>query len=228
MKLIQVSERVWVLPFEEERDRPNLGYVRGDHWSLAIDAGHSDDHVALFYRALEDAGLPLPRLTALTHWHWDHTFGMHAIHGLSVANARTDAHLREFRKRLEREGRGMFLALHESVGREYAGDKPVVVTPPDMVFSGEMALDLGGCHAMLFEAPSPHTDDATLVYVVNENVLFLGDACCGAFPDWGKDEALAKKLAKTIESIGASTCLEGHWTPVSTEDTIRDLLAPEG
>ena len=63
MKLNRLTERIWVFPFEEERDRPNLGYIRGDRWSLAVDAGHSDDHVALFYRALEDAGLPLPALT---------------------------------------------------------------------------------------------------------------------------------------------------------------------
>ena len=26
--------------------------------------------------ALEEEGLPLPQLTVLTHWHWDHTFGI--------------------------------------------------------------------------------------------------------------------------------------------------------
>ena len=56
-KLNRLTERIWVYPFEEERDRPNLGYIRGDRWSLAVDAGHSDAHVAEFYRALEDAGL---------------------------------------------------------------------------------------------------------------------------------------------------------------------------
>ena len=58
-KLDRLTERVWVLPFEEERDRPNLSYIRGDRWSLAVDAGHSAEHTALFYRALEAAGLPL-------------------------------------------------------------------------------------------------------------------------------------------------------------------------
>ena len=81
MKLERLTERVWVYPYEEERDRPNLSYIKGDRWSLAVDAGHSDDHVREFYRALEEEGLPLPELTVLTHWHWDHTFGMHAVHG---------------------------------------------------------------------------------------------------------------------------------------------------
>ena len=82
MKLYRLTERIWVYPYEETRDRPNLSYIRGDRWSLAVDAGHSEEHTRAFYRALEEAGLPLPALTVLTHWHWDHTFGMHAVHGL--------------------------------------------------------------------------------------------------------------------------------------------------
>ena len=48
MKLEQLTERIWYYPHEEERDRPNLGYIRGDRWSLAVDAGHSDVHTAEF------------------------------------------------------------------------------------------------------------------------------------------------------------------------------------
>ena len=54
MQLNRMTERIWVYPFEEERDRPNLSYIRGDRWSLAVDAGHSAEHTREFYRALED------------------------------------------------------------------------------------------------------------------------------------------------------------------------------
>ena len=36
MQLNRMTERIWVYPFEEERDRPNLSYIRGDRWSLAV------------------------------------------------------------------------------------------------------------------------------------------------------------------------------------------------
>ena len=42
MELKKLTEHIWYMPYEEERDRPNLGYIKGDKWSLAIDAGHSD------------------------------------------------------------------------------------------------------------------------------------------------------------------------------------------
>ena len=53
MELIRLSERVWYSMYEEERDRPCLGYIKGDRWSLAVDAGHSAAHVREFYEALE-------------------------------------------------------------------------------------------------------------------------------------------------------------------------------
>lgn len=227
MKLERLTERIWFLPFEARRDRPNLIYIRGDRWSLAVDAGHSDDHTAAFCRAIEAEGLPLPKLAVLTHWHWDHTFGMHAFPGLCLANARTNACLLDFRKKLAREGVEVFLSFDECIRAEYAGNKPVVIVPADLTFTGEMALELGSCPVRIFEAPSPHTDDSTLVYAEGEKALFLGDAAGGVFPTWEKDMALAGKLAGIVGSLDAEICLQGHWTPQSRREIIEDLLAED-
>lgn len=127
---------------------------------------------------------PLPELTVLTHWHWDHTFGMHAIHGLSLANERTNRYLADFRGRLDKEGPGFFLDMHESIRREYDGGKPVVVTLADLLFRGEMQLDAGNCPIRVSQAEAPHTDDSTLVFLPEEKCLILGDCTGGTFPDW--------------------------------------------
>ena len=225
MKLIRWTDRVWYYPFEQERDRPNLGYIRGDKWSFAVDAGHSDAHVQAFYAALEEAGLPLPALTVITHWHWDHTFALHAIHGLSLANERTNAHLRAIRERVAREGVEAFFALDESIRLEYAGGRPVRIVTADLAFDREILLDAGNCPVRVFRADAPHTDDSTLVYVPGEKALFLGDAACDVFTTGEKDPEKCRRLAAAIRETGAETCLEGHWTPLSTEETLKDLLA---
>lgn len=221
--LIRLTERVWVYPYEEERDRPNLGYVRGDRLCLAIDAGHSDAHIAEFYRSLAAEGLPLPDLTILTHWHWDHAFAMHRVHGLTLANRRTDRHLRDFCDKIKREGEESFLAMDETVRLEYAGNRPVVIVPADVVFTGGIDIDLGGCPVRAFEVESPHTDDCTFVHIPGEKTLFIGDANSGAFPTWDRDPALAGKLAGTIRALDASILVEGHWTPTTKEDVLNDL-----
>ena len=228
MKLDRLSERIWIYPYEAERDRPNLSYIKGDSWSLAVDAGHSDAHTREFYSALEDAGLPLPELTVITHWHWDHTFGMHAVHGLTLANEKTNQYLADFRARLEKEGPGFFLAMHESIRREYANDKPVVVVPADLVFRGEMTLDAGSCPIRIFQAEAPHTDDSTLIWLPEERFLILGDSTGGTFPDWEFDQSLGDKLAATIQELNPETCLPGHWTPLSQEIIVKELLDGEG
>ena len=224
MKLNRVTDRIWVYPFERERDRPILGYIRGDKWSLAVDAGHSAAHTEEFYTALTEAGLPLPAVTVLTHWHWDHTFGMHAIHGLSLAGQRTNEYLAAFREKLSREGLDVFLNLDPSIRLEYAGDRPVVITLADLVFTDEMELDLGGATARLLHSEAPHTDDSTLIFIPEEKVLFLGDAAGGTFPTWEKDPVLCGKLAKTIASLEADLVLESHTEEQTREEMLKDLL----
>ena len=101
----------------------------------------------------------------------------------------------------------------------------MIVVPVDIVFEGSMTIDLGGCTIDILESEAPHTDDSTLVYVCEDKTLFVGDATCDQFPDGAMDKELAKKLADKIRSTGAFTCIEGHWKPLETEDTLRDLLS---
>ena len=222
--LKRLTDRIWYYPMEEERDRPNLGYIRGDNWSLAVDAGHSEAHTKEFYKALEENDLPLPKLTVITHWHWDHTFGMHAVNGLCLTNERTNQYLIDFRNRLTQEGTAFFLNMDESIRKEYSGDRPVIVTTADLVFHDSMMLDAGNCPVKIFQADAPHTDDSTFIEVPGEDILFVGDATCGSFPEWKKDPVLSKSLSEVIRKSEAANCLEGHWVPVPKEDTIRDLL----
>ena len=43
--LQQLTPRVYQLDFSQEQDRPVLGYIRGDRFSLMVDAGNSPEHV---------------------------------------------------------------------------------------------------------------------------------------------------------------------------------------
>ncbi|MBP3743157.1 MAG: MBL fold metallo-hydrolase [Treponema sp.] len=225
MELKKLSEHIWYMPFEQERDRPNLGYVKGKNWSLAIDAGHSAAHTKEFYTLLEKENLPLPCLTVLTHWHWDHTFGMHAVNGLTLANEKTNNHLAEWKNKIEQNGPAEFFALHESIRKEYSENKEVIVKLADVIYNGELTLDLGDCTVKVIQSEAPHTDDSTLVYIENDKTLFVGDATGDDFFTGIKDAALCKKLADTIRLLNPQICMEGQWVPVETDDTLNDLLS---
>ena len=223
MELTKVTDRVWFYPFEKERDRTILGYINGDNISIAVDAGHSDAHTKEFYSALEAAGLPLPKVTVLTHWHWDHTFGMHSVNGICISNSLTDSYLRQFKQKVDEKGIEVFLSLDECIRKEYEGNKPVIITFPDIVFTDELSIDAGNCPIRLFRSKAPHTDDSTLVFVEREKVLFLGDAAGGTFPTWDKNPELCNQLADTIDALDVDVCLESHWTPETKQEMIDDL-----
>ncbi len=224
MELKQLSQHIWYMPFEEERDRPNLGYVKGNNFSIAIDAGHSAGHTREFYDLLEKEKLPLPSLTVITHWHWDHTFGMHAVNGLCLANEKTNLHLAQWKEKIETNGPGEFLSINESIRKEYEGNREVKVVKADMIFTGEITLDLGGCSVRVMQTEAPHTDDSTVIYVCEDKTLFLGDATCPQFLNGIKDADLSRKLADMIREINPDICVEGHWIPVKTDDTLADLI----
>ena len=223
MNIEKLTDRIWIFPYEEERDRPILGYVQGDNWSLAVDAGHSDSHVEDFYSALKENNLPLPALTVLTHWHWDHTFGMHKVNGLTLANVRTNNALSEIRKKIEREGREWFLGFDWKIRNEYAGNRPVVITNADIDFTGEILLNAGNCPIRVFQAESPHTEDSTIISIPDEKVLFLGDAAYGKFPTWESDPELCSKLIDAIAPVDAKICIESHHDPVTKDMAVQTL-----
>lgn len=150
---------------------------------------------------------------------------MHAAGGMTIANERTCAHLRAFRDSIRSQGDAAFLAMDETIRREYSSGQPVTVTLPDMVFAGCLQLDPGGCPVCLIQAgDGPHTDDATLVFLPTQRMLFVGDAISGVFPSWERDPRLARRLADTLSRYDADTCIGSHWEPEPLRDTIADLL----
>ena len=104
----------------------------------------------------------------------------------------------------------------------------MIVVPADIIFEGDMTVDLGGCTVRFILTKAPHTDDSTLIEIPGEKLLILGDCTGGAFPEWTVDQTLAEKLAQTVRKINPEICLPGHWTPLSPEIIIQDLQEGEG
>ena len=225
-RLKKIGAHTWIFPLDSAKDRPNLGYVLGENTALAIDAGHSSSHVEDFYEALDREGLPLPDCTVITHWHWDHTFGMHAVRGRTMARPETNRHLNEIRQRLEEDpsyGR-KFLQSDPCIRREYAGGVPLAVVPANVELTANTTLDLGGVTAEVCYGQSPHTEDALLIYVPEDHVLFIGDAQLGQFPSWAMDFDKLAALREQISGFDARIVIDGHWTPYTKEELLAELV----
>ena len=225
-QLKKISDHVWVYTFDSPKDRPNLGYILGSRMSMVVDAGHSSSHVADFYRALEEHDLPLPVLTAITHWHWDHTFGMHAVNGKTIARFETNRELAGILAEMKANPmwESTFLNSDPSIRREYQNGRiRVVPVLADEKLRQEKSIDLGSVSARLLFADSPHTDDSVLAAIPCEKTLFLGDAAYGAFPTWQSDPELCRKLAEAISPVDAEICIKSHHVPLTKSEVLRDL-----
>ena len=91
-----LAPRVYYTECTAETDRPNLGYIRGDRYALMVDAGNSPAHTAAYLAALSERGFPPPDHVFLTHHHWDHTYGLASLAGVTaIAGERTAARMEE-------------------------------------------------------------------------------------------------------------------------------------
>lgn len=223
MELQRISDRIYYLPGEERTDRPILGYIRGEKYSLAVDAGNSSDHVEKFYRELRESGLRLPDFTVITHWHWDHSFGMHVVSGATVACHLTNEKLTEMQKwEWTDEAMGKRLQSGEDIEfcdqcirLEYPDRSMIKVATAEIEFTGSMTIDLGGVRCGIREFVSTHSSDSVLIHVPEERIVFIGDAESWDFyqSDGEYDRGKLQEMIKVLEEIDVDTIMPGHDGP---------------
>ncbi len=233
MELKKISDRVYYLPGEEENDRPILGYIKGDKYSLAVDAGNSSKHVEKFYNELRNANLRLPDYTVITHWHWDHTFGMHAVSGKTISGHLTNEKLKEvatwgwsdndMKDRLE-TGKDIEMC-DRCIKIEYSNREEITVITSDIELSGSLKINLGGIYCEIMEANAPHSVDSVLIYVPEEKTIFVGDAGYEDFyNNCGKyDKYKLKNYIELIRGFDFNIYIAAHSEPESKESVLNYL-----
>lgn len=225
MGLKELTDKIYYLPHEAASDRPMLAYLKGSRFTLAVDAGYSENHVRDFYNGLEEAGLPKPDFTVITHWHYDHTFGMCSICGVSIAQEKTNLFLKEQQKKLLDPSYIRQLKKEDPCfEREYRNAAKVSAVLSDIQFQEELCLSLGGMTAKIYHTEAPHSEDTVCIYVPEEKVLFLGDATSEDFFNNGyMDRQKLRKLVEMIENTDCVYCILSHTEPLEKGELVSYL-----
>ncbi len=183
----KLTDHIYVYQFESYTDRPNIGLIAGEKYALLFEAGNSAAHVELIRKDLEEQGLPAPDFVAVSHWHWDHSFAMFAWDCPTIAGKETNEQLKVVQNwkwddasmDARVESREDIAFCSEMIKREYADRSQIRVVPADIVFDGEMTVDLGGgVVCRLIHVKGPHSSDSVACYVPSDRFLFLGDSDC--------------------------------------------------
>ncbi len=231
--MLKVTDRIYYLPHNEETDRPILGYVKGDKFSLMVDSGNSKKHVDLFIDQVSSLEMHYPDFVAITHSHWDHTFGMTSLNAVSIACNRTNDILNDMctwkwtdedmKNRLET---GEDIEFCDTmIRREYDDLSDIKVETADIAFDERLTLDLGGITCDLMRLESSHADDCVVAYIPEEKVIFIGDIISEDFHH-GEMKYYKEKLISLIndfKGIDFNTALFGHMEPFTKEGLISWL-----
>ena len=221
MELFKINDNVWYTSYEEERDRPSLGLVIGDKYTLAIDAGHSKKHVEEFYDLIKRHNLTLPDMTILTHYHWDHSFGIHNINGISICEERTNNALKKLKN--DKDYLEYLIKNDIHVALEYK-DQEMIIEECDIVYKDNIVISLGNLDIKAFHVTSSHCEDNNLIYIPKYKILFIGDSKSGIYPSWQIDKEKHLKYIETIKEIDFEIAIGGHWEAFSKETLLDELL----
>ena len=185
--LKKLTNRVYYMENIEQGDRPALGVVIGDRYSLVIDGGNSKAHAEQFLKEIEKLNPTPLKYLAITHWHWDHIFGASHMGLINIANGVTNEKL-EWLKDLEwtnsaieervKTGEEIEFCLEHIKIEHPSDDRKITVPVIDIIYDEFLKIDLGGVKVEIEHIPSDHSKDNSIILVQEEdkNVAFVGDS----------------------------------------------------
>lgn len=134
-----------------------------------------------------------------THYHADHTYG-----GYLFRNARVIGHALCRELLMTRGEAGLRLARQQNPGLA-----DVRMRLPDIVFTGEMTLRLGGKTLVLTHSPG-HTPDCITIYIKEDKILFASDTVMPVpyIVDGDADQMLGSLLR--LKSLALENVVQGH------------------
>jgi glyoxylase-like metal-dependent hydrolase (beta-lactamase superfamily II) len=152
----------------------NIGLIVGPNGALIIDTGSSPEQGGAIRAAAESfAGVPVVAVL-VTHWHYDHLFGLAGFADVaSFGHESVAAWL----------GRPEVAAAATDLGVDLTQ-----VVAPSTTFSLAKVIDAGGRRVEALHFGPAHTDGDVVVYVPDADFIFAGDLLeSSAPPSFGPD-----------------------------------------
>ncbi|MDM5239185.1 MBL fold metallo-hydrolase [Bacillus cereus] len=231
----KIGNSFWYMTPVSETDRPILGMVVGKEKTLMIDAGNSEAHARLFLEMLKEQNVSNPDFVALTHWHWDHIFGLPVLQdALSIAHSETK---KEMNKLVSYEwtDEALDARVKEGTEIEFCAEcikkefserlRNIKIIPPILTFQNQLELDLGEVTCVLKHVGGDHAHDSVVIYIKEEKILFLGD-CIYADIFSAKRNYTTKRTFKLIEELerfDAETYILSHGEAIDRAEFLQEI-----
>lgn len=217
---VKISEHVYLIPDGKVGMVPNVGIVVGTKATLVIDPGMgrpSGEHVLAEVKKVTKGGT---LYIVNTHFHPEHTTGEVAF----PANAKIirAAAQQEDVKEMGLKWVAIFAARSPVIASVLEGS---TFRDPDVIFTKEKTLDLGGVRVRIIRLGPGHTRGDTVMFVEGDGVLFSGDlAMKGLFPAFATPQSSGRSWLTSLDALDkleAKTVIGAHY-PIAKATVISD------
>ncbi|WP_136607412.1 MBL fold metallo-hydrolase [Paenibacillus dokdonensis] len=221
--LKKLGNRVHYMPQYSETDRPTLGLVCGDNFSLIVDSGNSPAHAKDFLNLIEKMEIAPAKLVVITHWHWDHIFGMKTMDLLTISHDETKKKI-EYLQTVKWDDASLDARVKTGeeiefcsnmIKREMPTRDHLELRAPDLTFNNKIEIDLGGMTCVVEHVGGVHAQDSSIIYIPDEKIMFLGDCIYQDFysGEWSYDQNELTILLDKIKKYDVNVYLTGHQDP---------------
>ncbi|MEK3981457.1 MBL fold metallo-hydrolase [Psychrobacillus sp. FSL K6-2836] len=218
--LNKLSDTIYYLSNQDDRERPTIGLVCGDRYSLIIDSGNSPQHAKDFLLEIEKLNVPPVKYVVITHAHWDHFLGMNEFDAIVIVNSQTNEMLKEWESfsfddsSLQKyvTSNQMSAMCMKIIQTDMPNRDIFKLKSTDVIFEKTLTIDLGNKVCILESIKSTHTDDSTIIYIPDEKVAFLGDCAYGTTTNslFHYKQSLLLPMIADIQKYDTEMFLLGH------------------
>lgn len=218
--LNKLSNTIYYLSNQDNNERPTLGLVCGDSYSLIIDSGNSPQHAKDFLLEIEKLNVPPVKYVVITHAHWDHFLGMNEFDATVIVNNQTNEIIKEWQS-FSYDDRSLKSYVNTNqmsamcmniIQTDMPNRNSFKLKSPDVIFEKTLTIDLGNKVCILEKIKSTHSEDSTVIYIPDEKVVFLGDCAYGTTTNslFHFKQSLLLPMIKDIQKYNAEMFLLGH------------------
>lgn len=218
--LNKINSSIYYVSNDDAKERPTIGLVCGDKYSLVIDSGNSVQHAQDFLKEIANLTIPQVEYLVITHGHWDHFLGLNEFGGKIIVNSLTNQMLKNWQRySFDDDSLQKYVDSHimpskcmEIIKSEIPMRDSFFLNSADIIFEESLTLDLGNKICTLETIKSTHTEDSTIIYVPDDNVLFLGDSAYGKTTNslFHYKQSLLLPMIKDIQKYDAHYFVLGH------------------
>lgn len=226
--LEKITDKVFYMLRSEKTDRPALGLICGDKYSLIVDSGNSPSHAKEFLAEISSMNIPTLKYLVITHYHWDHVFGIKDINLTTISSEKTKEELEEMQK-YKWDDASLNKYIEEGLYNEFTVECIKEEIPDrenfnvgglDIIYKDCVEIDLGGVTCIIKVIGGTHTEDSAVIYVPEEKVVFLGDCIYGSKynGEYGYTQEKLLPMVDEIQKFDADYFVVSHEELFSKKD----------